>query len=596
MQATIAYRVASAVPASHRFQVTLTLDSPDPQGQRLWLPDWIPGSYMIRDFARNLDRLQAIDGRMQPVAITALDKSSWRCAPCTGPLTVRYEVYAWDLSVRAAHLDQHHGYFNGTSLFLAVDGREQEPVEVVLTRPDGTTGWRVATTLPALDVDADGFGRYTAPDHDTLIDHPVEMGTFDRVCFEACGVPHEIAVTGRHRGDLDRLARDLQRICEAQIRFFGEPAPFARYLFQLTVVGQGYGGLEHRDSTSLLASRDDLPGRHEPVANPGERYRGLLGLCSHEYFHSWNVKRLKPHAFLRYDLRREVHTPLLWFFEGVTSYYDDLFLVRTGLISPASYLETLARQITRHLRTPGRFHQTVSQSSFDAWTRYYKSDENTPNSSVSYYIKGSLVALCLDLLLRQRGDSLDRVMQTLWARHGSERPGVDEPEIRAALPEDAEVQAFLTRALHGTEELPWQALLADFGVEALLRAAEGGQDAGGRAAARPQPAPWLGARVQGGDGGVQVMQVFPGSPAEQGGLSAGDVIIALDGLRVTAASWERQLQARAAGEVISVYAFRRDEWMATTCVLAQAPLDTCVLNCPTAPEALSRLNSWLMPA
>mgnify|MGYP006369700471 FL=1 len=257
MQAAIHYRVASAVPASHRFHITLTIAQPDPQGQCLWLPDWIPGSYMIRDFARNITKLNAIDSFGRTVACRALDKSSWQCAPVDGPLTVNYEVYAWDLSVRSAHLDQHHGYFNGTSLFLAVAGQEANAVSVELCCPEGVVDWQVATTLPRLTAAPLGFGCYGAENYDALIDHPVEMGRFRYAEFEAAGVPHAIAITGQFQADVPRLVRDLKTICEAQIAFFGAPAPFQRYLFQIMVVGQGYGGLEHRSSTSLLCSGDD---------------------------------------------------------------------------------------------------------------------------------------------------------------------------------------------------------------------------------------------------------------------------------------------------------------------------------------------------
>lgn len=599
MQAAIHYRVASAVPASHRFQVTLTIAQPDPQGQRLWLPDWIPGSYMIRDFARNITKLNAHDASGRTVAVQALDKSSWQCAPSQGALTVDYEVYAWDLSVRAAHLDQHHGYFNGTSLFLAVSGQENQPVQVALCCPDGVSDWQVATTLPSISAAPLGFGLYGAENYDALIDHPVEMGRFTYAEFEASGVPHAVAITGQFHADVSRLVRDLKVICEAQIAFFGAPAPFSRYLFQIMVVGQGYGGLEHRSSTSLLCSRDDLPAWGESESKPGDRYRGLLGLCSHEYFHSWNVKQLKPKAFMPYDLRREVRTDLLWFFEGVTSYYDELFLVRTGLISPTSYLELLGQHITRHLRTLGREHQTVAQSSFDAWTKYYKSDENTPNSVVSYYIKGALVALCLDLYLRaetQHKDSLDTVMRCLWQRFALTQTGITELDIRTVLVERVgpSIHGLLDLALHSTDELPWQELLKTVGLTATLRASEGASDLGGKPATGSGERQWLGVKTQAAEGGVQLTYVQSGSPAEKAGLSAGDVVIALDGLRINHANWEKRLQQRAVGDRVSVYAFRRDEWLATSCELAAAPLDTCFIPWPNERADQHAAEHWLL--
>lgn len=600
MQAAIHYRVASAQPASHRFQVSLIIARPDPQGQCLWLPDWIPGSYMIRDFARNLTPLRATDGSGQSLAVSALDKSSWRVAPAEGPVTVSYEVYAWDLSVRTAHLDQTHGYFNGTSLFLAVAGQEGQPVTVELAQPAGVSGWRVATTLPSRGAEPLGFGLYGADDYDALIDHPVEMGRFDYREFTAGGVTHAVAITGRHEADLDRLCADLATICAAQIAFFADPAPFDRYLFQIMAVGQGYGGLEHRSSTSLLCSRDELPRRDEPAV-PGDRYRSLLGLCSHEYFHSWNVKRLKPAEFSPPDLRRENHTTLLWFFEGITSYYDDLFLVRTGLIPPADYLSLLAQQVTRHLRTPGRTVQSVAQSSFDAWTKYYKTDENTPNSVVSYYVKGSLVGLCLDLAVRaasQGRASLDDVMRRLWAGHGRSRTGVREEDIRAALVAcgGPSLSDSLDAFVHGTDELPWQALLADLGIRAQLRAGEGSQDSGGRPGVLDpaKPRPWLGVRTQAAEGGVLLTFVQHGGPACRAGLSAGDLVVAVDDLRVTASGWEKRVQQLAVGKPVSVYAFRRDEWMAFECVPASAPADTCHLPWPSAASDQTLAERWLL--
>ena len=407
MNESIRYHIVPASPEAHLFEVELTVERPHPDGQLLSLPAWIPGSYMIRDFARNVVWLKAFCDDA-PVGVSKVDKQTWRCAPCAGALTLRYQVYAWDLSVRSAHLDTTHGYFNGTSVFLAVHGQEQSPCAVEIAPPHGDTykDWRVATTLALDGAALWGFGRYRADDYDALIDHPVEMGRFDIVEFEACGVPHAMTLTGHHRADQARLARDLQRICEYHIRLFGEPAPVQRYLFQVMITGDGYGGLEHRSSTSLLCSRDDLPRADQDEVSDG--YRSFLGLCSHEYFHTWNVKRIKPAAFVPYDLSREAHTTLLWAFEGFTAYYDDLALARTGLISRSSYLELLGQTITRVLRGSGRLKQPVADSSFDTWTKFYKQDENAPNAIVSYYTKGSLVALTLDLLIRRGSDASSR--------------------------------------------------------------------------------------------------------------------------------------------------------------------------------------------
>jgi predicted metalloprotease with PDZ domain len=596
MSAAAHYRVEARHPEAHRFLVTLTIPAPDPAGQRLAMAAWIPGSYMIRDFAKHVVRLAAHDGDA-PVAVEKLDKQTWRCAPCGGPLTVEYEVYAWDLSVRGAHLDTTHAYFNGTSLFLAVAGREAEPCTVELVRPEGDAyaRWRVATTLPRGDAPLYGFGGYRAGDFEELVDHPVEMGGFDLIEFDVAGVPHTVAITGRHHCDTVRLARDLQRLCGYQIGLFGE-LPAERYLFLTTVVGDGYGGLEHRSSTSLLACRHELP--RQGLGEPDEGYRNFLGLCSHEYFHTWNIKRIKPAAFQPYDLSREVHTRQLWAFEGFTSYYDDLALVRAGLIGPEAYLELLGRTITRVLRTPGRFVQSVTESSFDAWTKFYKQDENAANAIVSYYVKGAVIALALDLTLRRETAGrvgLDEVMRGLWIEFGKPGIGLGEAELEAAIEHVAGVplQGFFDHALRGTDDLPLAELLASVGVGLHLRPAENDGDKGGKPVKNGKGLPELGVRL--GEGPeAKLACLFDGRPAQKAGLAAGDVLVALDGLKVDKGSLERRLAVYRPGETVAVHAFRRDELMTFTVELAAPPADTCYLTLDAAPEeVLERRRRWL---
>ena len=277
----------------------------------LSLPAWIPGSYMIRDFAKHVVTLAAESGG-EPVRATKRDKQTWVLAPTDGPVQVRYSVHAWDLSVRKAHLDATHGYFNGTSVFLQVDGTEDAPCEVVLVKPDGEAyaDWRVATTPPRVSGEALEYGRFQAKDYDELIDCPVEMGTFMHARFEACGIPHEVALTGVFDVDIDRLCADLTVICTEHLERMGIPSDLDRFLFQIMVVGNGYGGLEHRTSTSLICKRDDLPRPGDPEMSDG--YRTLLTLSSHEYFHLWNVKRIKPARFTPFDLTQESPTTLLW--------------------------------------------------------------------------------------------------------------------------------------------------------------------------------------------------------------------------------------------------------------------------------------------
>ncbi len=528
MTSPIRYTILPARPEAHLYRVTCTVAQPDSAGQRFALPAWVPGSYMIRDFARHIVSIRAAS-RGRAIAIEKLDKHTWRAEPAAGPLAVNCEVYAWDLSVRGAHLDTRHAFFNGACVFLRVLGREAAPCELEIVRPRGARyrNWRVATAMARKGAKPYGFGAYVASDYDELIDHPVEMGEFTRSSFHAGGVPHDIVITGRHAADMRRLQRDLKRLCEHHMRFFGEPAPMKRYVFLVIAVGEGYGGLEHRASTALLCSREDLP--REGDIEVSERYRTFLGLASHEYFHTWNVKRIKPAAFVPYDLDRENYTTLLWAFEGITSYYDDLALVRCGLIEKKDYLELLGRSITTHLRTPGRARQSLAESSFDAWIKYYRQDENSPNAGVSYYVKGSLVALCLDLLVRDktRGrKSLDDVMRVLWRRHGLTGAGLEENGIER-LAEEAtgvKLERYFDDWLRSTRELPLKTLLATQGVEMELRPAESAQDKGGKPARSKNAAglALLGirARAQGDD--TAVTHVLERGAAREAGVAAGD--------------------------------------------------------------------------
>ncbi|RKP43951.1 M61 family metallopeptidase [Trinickia fusca] len=561
----IRYTIVPKQPAAHLFEVTLTIQDPDPEGQRFALPTWIPGSYMVREFARNIVTLKAFNDAGRKVRIEKADKQTWQAAPVKGgALTLRYEVYAWDLSVRAAHLDDTTGFFNGSSVFLAALGHENAPCVVDIQKPAGATyrDWRVATALSeARGTKRYGFGLYEAQNYDELIDHPVTLGQFALATFKAHGVPHDIVIAGRTVSvDMDRLAADLKRICEAQIALF-EPrtkkAPVDRYVFMTQAVSDGYGGLEHRASTALICNRTDLPVVGRPQMTEG--YRTYLGLCSHEYFHTWNVKRIKPAAFAPYDLSRENYTSLLWLFEGFTSYYDDLMLVRAKTITEADYFGMLGKTVGGVLRGSGRLKQSVAESSFDAWIKYYRQDENSPNAIVSYYQKGSLVALAFDLAIRARTDqrkSLDDVMRLLWQRYGRDfyrgkATGVEEADVPALIAEatGVELGALFTDAVHGTRDLPLEALFSPFAVTLSPDLGNPGGDG---------DKPSLGARVRGG-AECTLAAVHDGSAAQKAGLSAGDVLIAVDGLRVTGSNLDTLLSRYLPGSTVEIHAFRRDE-------------------------------------
>lgn len=591
----IDYHVLPADIGAHVFVITCTVAQPDPAGQCVSLPTWIPGSYLIREFARHVIDMQAHTDDA-PVAVEKIDKATWRCAPCRGPLRLRYEVYAFDLSVRGAYLDTQLAFFNGTSLFVRVHGQEAAPCRVELAgAPASPPHWRVATALPAETTDSNGFGFYRADNYDELIDHPVACGNFAHTRFIAGGAAHEVALFGRQRADLPRIARDLQAVCGHHVRSFGEPAPMTRYVFLVLVIGEGYGGLEHRASTALLCSRDSLPLTGQAEVSDG--YREFLGLCSHEYFHTWNVKRIKPAAFTPYDLTREAYTRSLWAFEGITSYYDDLALVRARLIEPAAYLELLAQTITRVLRAPGSLRQSLADSSFDAWIKFYRPDENTANAVVSYYAKGALVALALDLTLRRETcnkTTLDDVMRGLWREYGLGLRGVPEGgvEAMATTISGCDLRAFFARAIDGTDELPLADLFADVGIAYQLRAAESLTDKGGKSATKVATV-GLGLRLA--DADTRVTQVTPGGAAHAAGIGAGDVLLALDNLKITRAQFDKTLTHFAPGVSVRVHAFRRDELYETLLTFAPAPLDTCVLSldADASRAALTRRANWL---
>jgi len=527
--AAVHYRVEVADLHAHLYRVTVTVAAPA-ELQVLRLPSWIPGSYLLREFAKHLQKLECRQNGKR-IAAEQLDKASWQ-VPCRPgqALEVSYEVYAFDASVRTAWLDAQRGFFNGTSLCLQVPEAAALPHTLEVRPVDGTHDWQLATGLEPVHTDKAGFGLYRAPDYDTLVDCPVEMGPFWSGSFEVFGIPHRFVVAGAPPSfDGEQLLADTRAICEAEMRFWhggaldhsqnesnnrkkneGEnPIPFKSYVFMLAAVHDGYGGLEHKNSTALICNRKDLPRLPRTTLAPSthkqpEGYTTLLGLISHEYFHTWNVKRLRPAELATYDYTQENYTELLWFFEGFTSYYDDLLLRRAKRIDNAAYLKLLGKTINQVQQTPGRLVQTVAQSSFDAWVKYYRQDENTVNATVSYYTKGSLVGLCLDLTLRAEGKTtLDAVMRGLWTRCNG--GPMAEADLLAVL-QDLGGRSFakdLERWVHSTRELPVAELLEQHGVQVNHEP--------------DQVAQQLGLRVK-ETGGVFIQQVLRGGAAEKPAL------------------------------------------------------------------------------
>ena len=524
----------------HLIHVTLRFVA-DPT-QVLSLPTWIPGSYLIREFSKHIESVRAYDEEGRLLEIQKFEKNKWRLFNTDHELiTVEYDVYAYDLSVRGAYVDQNRLYVNPACACLGLEGQEDKAVEVELFLPDELKHFQLATGMASKSLVK---GRFTlkAKNYAELIDAPFELAEQTRFGFEANGIPHEFVVSGKHAMNAARMQQDIEKICATEISMFGS-APFSNYTFMTMATANSYGGLEHPNSTSLISPREDLPKANEPE-EPSEDYQRFLGLCSHEYFHSWLVKFIRPENFVNYDLNKEGYTSLLWIFEGFTSYYDDLILLRSGVISQASYIKLLKTQIDRYLQNPGRLVQSVSESSFDAWVKFYRQDENSNNAGTSYYNKGCLVALCLDLGLRLRGSSLDALMRKLYenAQKGIQVHERTIVELCNELTGDNWIEQ-INHLINTTDELPLDQLFPEFGLSYSLK--------------NDKSLP-LGLKLVDKPEGVLVQSARRDGAAAQAGLSAHDVIIAIDGLKATMKLVEKYAKQEGS---YSILAFRRDELM-----------------------------------
>lgn len=538
--------------------------------QVLALPTWIPGSYLIREFSKHIEAVKAYDEAGRILKIQKFEKNKWRLFNTDHELiTVEYDVYAYDLSVRGAYVDQTRLYVNPACACLGLEGQEDKAIEVEVFLPNELKHFQLATGLVAKSLVK---GRYTlkAKNYAELIDAPFELAEQTRFSFDAAGIPHEFVVSGKHAMNAARMQQDLEKICATEIAMFGS-APFQDYTFMTMATGNSYGGLEHPNSTSLITPRDDLPKANEPE-EPSKEYQRFLGLCSHEYFHSWLVKFIRPDSFVNYDLNREGYTSLLWIFEGFTSYYDDLILLRSGVVNQESYIALLKAQIDRYLQNPGRAIQTVAESSFDAWVKFYRQDENSNHAGTSYYNKGCLVALCLDLGLRLRGSSLDELMRKLYdnAQKGIQVHERTIYELCQELTGDSWAEQ-INHLINTTEELPLDQLFPEFGLSYSLK--------------NDKRLP-LGLKLADKSEGVLVQAARRDGQAAQAGLSAHDVIIAIDGLKASSKLIEQY--AKQSGS-FTIHAFRRDELMQFEVNAAGSELTEVELKV----EDQAKLDRWL---
>lgn len=587
----VRYQLSVSDITAHLLQVEIFFTPVDARPVTLSLAAWIPGSYFIRNFARHMQQLHASDKEGE-LAVTALDKHSWQLSHRGLPVRLSYQVYAFDLSVRACYINDEVAVINPAACCLAIEGQQQQPHLLQVLPVPGKTQWQLATGLTrAPGTDRFSFGEYLATDYARLIDSPLLLGALQTTSFELAGVSHHLVFAGAVQADITRIGRDLLPICQQQAKLFaGLPADLAEYWFLSWVVDQGYGGLEHHNSTLLMCNRFDLPNPAQPDQLT-EEYQNYLALCSHEYFHTWWVKRAKPSSFLQYQLAAEQYTSQLWWYEGFTSYYDDLALLRAGVINAEQYLVTLAKTISRVQRAPSNLAQSLADSSFTAWTKFYQQDENAINSVVSYYAKGSLLALCLDAELRQRGLSLDGFMLQCWQQFGSNGAGSDEQEFFRQLThysQDNQLTELCRQWVEQAMALPLQAALQSLGISLQYRAAQSGKDLGGPAAHFAHQKDF-GAFYQSQAEGLQISAVVQGSSAYLAGLMAGDVLIAIAGLKATEATLAEMLSRHPVGEKLRLYWFRQQRLLTAELELRNAPLQIAQLA--IADETLAQ--SWL---
>lgn len=561
----IQYTVWPADLQGHRYRVKLHISKPNPEGQVIAMPAWIPGSYLIRDFSKHIESLEArpLGGNGKVLPLERIDNDQWRLPKNCSAVDILTTVYAFDSSVRAAYVDTERAFFNASSLCLAVKGQEHLPCSLAILAPEAAFAdqWSVQTSLAVAKTDARGFGFYLAQNYDDLLDHPVAMGEFQVIQWQSHGTPHCMAIQGCINPiDTARLRDDLKAICSSTIDLF-EPkshrAPFKNYLFLVNAVLNGYGGLEHRNSTALLCRRDQIP--QDKVLYEENAYREFLGLCSHEYFHAWLVKRIQPQVFQPYQLNRRNHTRLLWLFEGFTSYYDDLQLFRSKRIDLKTYLKLVSDNWNSILRGPGRLKQSLADSSFDAWTKYYQADENTPNAVVSYYGKGALLALGLDLQIRafsKNKHSLDDLMRLIWQKHGITMKGIAEEGMDDLLYEllgngfTKTWKEIKSKYVFGTEDIPIQKWIGSklISVQPKIESK------------LEKLKLQFGMRHTDSNGWLKVTHVLDGGVAQAAGLASGDLIASINGQRITSSRWEKVLGGLTEGQSISI-CFYRDDFM-----------------------------------
>ena len=540
----ISYTVSMARPHTHLFNVEARVRyaSAAPAALDLLMPVWTPGSYLVREFERHVQDFDAREGAGRVLAWTKTNKNTWRVETAGArEVRVRYAVYANELTVRTGDLNDRHAFWNNANLLMYPEGL-LGAASTIKVEPFGD--WKVATGLPAV---AGAPNTFRAENFDILYDSPFLLSDFRVLSFEVKGVPHRVVIDGEGRYDAERVRRDVQKIVEAEVELMGE-IPYRDYTFLLMLGEKGGGGLEHLNSTALTWRRFGF--------STADDWRGLHTLFAHEFFHLWNVKRIRPDVLGPFDYTQENYTRLLWVAEGITSYYENVFVRRAGLMNDRKYLDVIAHDIQTMQQTPGRLVQSAEEASFDAWIKQYRPDENTVNSSVSYYEKGALLGLLLDLEIRRRSGgvrSLDDVMRALYQDFFKQNRNYTPEDFQRTAERAAggSLEEFFRRYVRGREELDYDTALAWVGLRL---------DTASDAAGRPAPAVAdLGAALEEKDGRLTVKNVPAGTASYEQGLSAADQIVAVDGYRATLAFLNERLSDKSPGEQLALTVFRGDE-------------------------------------
>jgi predicted metalloprotease with PDZ domain len=540
----LAYQIAMPQPQTHLFEVTLTVSNWHGDVLDVKMPVWTPGSYLVREYAKQLQDFVAVNSQGGKLTASKISKHQWQIqTDNSSKILISYRMFANELTVRTNHLNATHGYFNPAALCFYVPGYEQCPIEINIIPPH--PDWQITTSLPEVSPQT-----FLAADFDTLVDSPFEIGTQQIYDFTVLDKPHQLVVWGEGNLDPHHAIEDIKKIVEVEARIFGG-LPYEEYIFLLHLSPSGGGGLEHKNCCSLLYPRFNFQG--------AEKHNRFMQLVAHEFFHLWNVKRIRPAALEKFDYDRENYTPSLWFSEGTTSYYDLLIPRRAGIYNDHEFLVELSKEITRFLTTPGRLVQPLSESSFDAWIKLYRPDANSSNSQMSYYLKGEMVTLLLDLLIRDRtqgAKSFDNVLVAMWEQFGKVEIGFTETQLKSILESIAnqDLTEFYDRYIHGVEELPFNDYLTPFGIE--LQSAEANT-------------PYLGINVKSEHGKEVIKSVAANSPAQLAGIDPGDELLAIDGFKITADQLTDQLKLYQPGREISVTVFHADRLMSVSIVLAE---------------------------